>query len=706
MVDNSKKILPQIRNNLDILDTNPAEDGSKQWLLFDPVQNKYFTIGVDAFELIINWESGIEYQYFIKELQINGFYIEIDSLSSFVDFLHNNNLVKLSTKDDVKSLVKKNKDSKKGPFEWLIHNYLFIKIPIFKPDVWLANNYQKIKFLYSDFWTNFVILLGIIGIVTVFQRLDEFSTTFMYLFSKEGMVYYILSLIFVKVIHELGHAFTAKRYGAKIPSMGVAFLVMFPVLYTDTTNAYDIKSKSQRLQIVLAGMKTELYLAMIATFLWVFLPDGALKSIAFIIATTSWITSLLVNISPFLRFDGYYALSDITDTKNLQPRSFAMARWFIRYYIFGVNLPKPEILKKQKENFFIIYAISTWIYRFFLFLGIAVLVYYFAFKVLGIILFLVEIVWFILLPIYKELKVWFEMKKDVSFNRRNTFSIIVLSFILLFFIYPWKSTVSVSSVVVANEYNDIYSQKAGVIENIYIKNQEHVKKGQKLLSLNSEELEYLIKTTKYDIEFLKKELKLVASNNKLLREKLVLEENLLKKQNELDNYKKTKKELVIKAPFDGVVIYNHNIYKNQNIETKEPIFSIYNPDSIKLVGFANIKDLKYIQGSNSGKFIADNGINSIDIKIDKIHNLSINYIEYPEVTSLYSGDIAVRESDSKELISEESYFKIDGKIISKLDSKLSQNRIKGKLIIDSKKHSITHDFYQSIYYTLIKESGF
>ena len=104
--------------------------------------------------------------------------------------------------------------------------------------------------------------------------------------------------------------------------------------------------------------------------MWSFAPDGILKSILFIIATTSWISSLLINISPFLRFDGYYALSDLSDSKNLQPRSFAMAKWFVRKNILGLEEVKPEILSKFKENFFIIYAISTWIYRFFLFLGI------------------------------------------------------------------------------------------------------------------------------------------------------------------------------------------------------------------------------------------------------------------------------------------------------------------------------------------------
>ena len=385
-------ILPKIRNDLKLIETSVAEDGSKRWLLFDPIQNKYFNIGLDAFDLISNWQSDIEIDEFIKILESKNYHIDKDSLQPFIDFLVNNNLILCEDSKYTNRMINSYKQSKQNIFKWLIHNYLFIRVPLLKPDAWLEKNKNRVDFFYSNLWQNIVLFLGFLGIIFVLRDWENFISTFMYLFSKEGFFYYFLSLVFVKSFHELGHAFTTKRLGCKVSTMGVAFLVLFPVLYTDTTDSWRLKSKYQRLQIVLAGMKVELYLALIATFLWSFAPDGILKSILFIIATTSWISSLLINISPFLRFDGYYALSDITDSKNLQPRSFAMAKWFIRKNILGLDEIKPEILSKQKENFFITYAILTWIYRLFLFLGIAFLVYYFAFKVLGIILFLVEII--------------------------------------------------------------------------------------------------------------------------------------------------------------------------------------------------------------------------------------------------------------------------------------------------------------------------
>ena len=98
----------------------------------------------------------------------------------------------------------------------------------------------------------------------------------------------------------------------------------------DTTDAWRLRNHRERLIINFAGILTELHLALIATFLWAILPDGGFKSVAFFIATTSWISSLAINVSPFMRFDGYYVFADWLKAENLQPRSFALARWQLR----------------------------------------------------------------------------------------------------------------------------------------------------------------------------------------------------------------------------------------------------------------------------------------------------------------------------------------------------------------------------------------
>ena len=114
---------------------------------------------------------------------------------------------------------------------------------------------------------------------------------------------------------------------------------------------------------------------MLSTFIWAILPDGTMKSIAFFIATTGWIASLAINISPFMKFDGYYVLSDWLKADNLQPRSFALAKWKLRKFLFDFQDAPPELLENSRINIFIIYAWFTWLYRFTLFIGLAFLIY-------------------------------------------------------------------------------------------------------------------------------------------------------------------------------------------------------------------------------------------------------------------------------------------------------------------------------------------
>lgn len=109
-------------------------------------------------------------------------------------------------------------------------------------------------------------------------RMDEFLHTFFMFFSLEGAITIFITFFFIKILHEFGHAYTAYQYGVRVPHMGVAFMVMYPVLYTETSSAWQIKSRNQRMHIGLAGIRTELILAAYALMLWHFLPPAWRKA--------------------------------------------------------------------------------------------------------------------------------------------------------------------------------------------------------------------------------------------------------------------------------------------------------------------------------------------------------------------------------------------------------------------------------------------
>ena len=76
MFNQEEPKLPFLRDDIKLLEAAPAEDGSKQWMLFDPIPNKYYTIGIDTFELINHWQNGVLLSEFISYLEtLNSFII-------------------------------------------------------------------------------------------------------------------------------------------------------------------------------------------------------------------------------------------------------------------------------------------------------------------------------------------------------------------------------------------------------------------------------------------------------------------------------------------------------------------------------------------------------------------------------------------------------------------------------------------------------
>ena len=225
---------------------------------------------------------------------------------------------------------------KRSFLEWLVHSYLFFRVPLVRPQVWLARQQPWLERLHMPTVTALIGLIALLGMYLVSRQWDVFTHTLVDNLTWNGALGYIVALLLAKTIHELGHALVATHYGVRVAHMGVAFLVMFPMLYTDTGESWRLKNARHRLAIASAGVAVELALASVATLLWSLSPDGAFRNGLFFLATTSWVLTLAVNASPFMRFDGYFVFSDMLDLPNLHERSSALARNWLRRTVLGV----------------------------------------------------------------------------------------------------------------------------------------------------------------------------------------------------------------------------------------------------------------------------------------------------------------------------------------------------------------------------------
>ena len=74
-------LTPSIREDLQLFEGTPLEDGSPTWLLFDTLTNKYFTIGLNAFRLLNYWNADVDTKTFIKNVEQKGVNLKEEELN-------------------------------------------------------------------------------------------------------------------------------------------------------------------------------------------------------------------------------------------------------------------------------------------------------------------------------------------------------------------------------------------------------------------------------------------------------------------------------------------------------------------------------------------------------------------------------------------------------------------------------------------------
>ena len=213
--------------------------------------------------------------------------------------------------------------AKKGKFTPF--NLLFFLLPLFNPDTWLSRHLGKVQWLFTPTFTwGLSGLLAYSAVIGLSQK-EAIAVFGLKLWQGSGssliLPFVILTLLVVS-LHELAHAFTLKHYGGIVPEMGVMFMCLFPAAYTDTTDAYCLLKRKQRILVVAAGVLCQLTLAIIALGFWNFSVPGSWLHTGSYLLLAAALFTVVVNLNPLAKFDGYYLTVATTGINNLRSRSF------------------------------------------------------------------------------------------------------------------------------------------------------------------------------------------------------------------------------------------------------------------------------------------------------------------------------------------------------------------------------------------------
>lgn len=696
--------LPPLREDVALLTGPAAREGSPTWTLHDPVTNRYFRIGWLEFEILSRWKTGRPAEIVERVNAETTLRIAIADVERLARFLDQSELVRRTEPAAARDLAGRAAARRQGLLPWLTHHYLFIRIPLLRPDAALQRMLPWFAWAYTPAFMVMTLAAALAGLYLVAQQWDVFLAALPWFFSLEGAAVAGLSLLLAKALHELGHGLTARRYGCPVPTMGVAILLLVPMLYTDTSAAWRLTRRRQRLAIGAAGMLAELALAAYALLAWSFLPDGILRSVVLVWATTTWIMTLLVNVSPFMRFDGYYLLSDALDVPNLQERAFALGRHWLRERLFDFGEPPPETWSPRMRRALIAYALATWLYRLVLFLGIAVLVYHMFFKVLGIVLFAIEIWFFVLRTVTNEMRGWPQRFRSHGLSRRAGLTGLVLLAGIVLAVMPWRTTIQAPAVM-SSDRASLYLPSPAQLAALHVSVGDQVAVGRVLAEFRSPELEHRRDQALRGTLALEQELRLAASGQQDPARAHILERRLVQARAEAAALQTEIERLTIRAPIAGrVVELSDALSEGVWFKSGEALGIVADQTSTRIDAYVDEAELERLLPRQLAKFIPDDPAGGIrQATLLTIESTAVRRLMDPQLASTQGGAIPVRQDKQGALVPETPVYRVQ---LEAGQGDAPAMAVRGVVHLAGEPASVAMRFARRVAAVLLRESGF
>lgn len=154
-------------------------------------------------------------------------------------------------------------------------------------------------------------------------------------FSLSTFLVVVAVLILATVAHEAAHGMTLAGHGVLPRRAGVMLFYLSPAFFVDVTNGWRLADRRGRVAVALAGPAVHAALASVAALVAA-LPglDASVHDALLILAVASW-SIVIVNLIPFVRFDGYLALMSALDIPNLRTSAIHDVRDTTAHVLFG-----------------------------------------------------------------------------------------------------------------------------------------------------------------------------------------------------------------------------------------------------------------------------------------------------------------------------------------------------------------------------------
>jgi putative peptide zinc metalloprotease protein len=324
-----------------------------------------------------------------------------------------------------------------------------------------------------------------------------------------------------------------------------------------------------------------------------------------------------------------------------------MARWRIRETLFAFGDDPPETLPKGLRNFLVVFAFMTWIYRLSLFLAIAALVYHFFIKIVGVMLFIVEMSYFILLPIAREVMMWKRAHSHLVRRRRSLLTGVVALAGVLALALPWHHQISASAMLKASESSGLYIPTGAKLVRQGVTNGQVVSPGAPLFVFESADNAQQEAMVEARIETLDYQLRSISFDAGFREQTSVLRDSLAAAYAERASLQAAERRLTVRAPVAGAVVdVLPNMHPGDYLSPKDRLATIRSESGTVIEAYVTEIELGRIAVGDSATFYPDAvsrpPIHARVVAIDRAATTALDDVELAQV---HGGTIEVRGND-------------------------------------------------------------
>jgi putative peptide zinc metalloprotease protein len=474
-----------------------------------------------------------------------------------------------------------------------------------------------------------------------------------------GLLY--VGFLISKLLHEMSHAAACKRFGGEVHKLGVMLLIFAPMPYVDATSAWGFRHRRERLLVGLAGVLAELALAAVAALIWAHTAPGTLNALAYNVMFVASVSTLVFNLNPLLRFDGYHIAVDLFDMPNLYQRSREQLRYLGEMYLLRLRHAQPVARTSTEAVLLPLYGVSSILYWMLL---MSTIIFFIAgeYLDLGVALALMMFFTSVVLPLYKFIQ-YLSTNPQLGYHRGRAIAVSVGSSVLalgILFGIPLPDQVRVTGIVEARQSRELHAESEGFFVDLLVRPGSHVQAGQALLRLENPLLAFDILATQMQLEQIQAQE--IQALSRSLADLAALARQREAVEKSLADLQRREQALLVKAPIDGIWSASElDASRGQWLGRGAAMGTVLNPDTWRFVAVLPQVGSHIFDDQIKLTEVRLKGQEGVNLKAEKTTVLPFEQGQLPSraLGMPGGGDLAVLPSDPQGLTAAEPFFRIE-----------------------------------------------